>query len=116
MARSSPQPGQRKRKWPSLHLAGGPCPPSASIRTCSEERGYAGQLLRYYSMRRFVPKLEARLALAVRRMECEPDFEAQVDDGTGAPVLGPDGRRRPGIHLEKLGNLCGRRKVCRKAP
>jgi hypothetical protein len=32
--------------------------------------------------------------LPVRRLECEPGEEAQVDFGTGAPLIGPDGKRR----------------------
>ncbi len=55
------------------------------------EQGYAGS---YYSVRRFVRKLTARLPLPMRRMECVPGFEAQVDYGTGAPVIGADGKRR----------------------
>jgi transposase len=53
--------------------------------------GYAGS---YYSVRRFVQKLEAHLPLPFRRMECAPGFEAQVDYGTGAPIIGSDGKRR----------------------
>jgi transposase len=55
------------------------------------EHGYSGS---YYSVRRFVHKLEARLPWPMRRMECAPGFEAQVDYGTGAPVVGPDHKRR----------------------
>jgi transposase len=57
----------------------------------TSEQGYTGS---YYSVRRFVQKLEARLPLPMRRMECEPGFEAQVDYGTGAPVIDADGKRR----------------------
>jgi len=32
--------------------------------------------------------------LPFRRMECEPGAEAQVDFGTAAPVLTPEGKRR----------------------
>ena len=32
--------------------------------------------------------------LPFRRLECGPGDEAQVDFGTGAPVVGPDGKRR----------------------
>lgn len=53
--------------------------------------GYTGS---YYSVRRFVLKLERRTALPVRRMECEPGDEAQVDFGKGASIIGPDGKRR----------------------
>ncbi len=55
------------------------------------QHGYSGS---YYSVRRFVRKLEARLPLPMRRMECAPGFEAQVDYGTGAPIIAPDGKRR----------------------
>jgi transposase len=48
----------------------------------------------YYSVRRFVSKLEEHLELPFRRMECEPGEEAQVDFGTGAPLERPDGRRQ----------------------
>ncbi len=55
------------------------------------DHGYVGS---YYSVRRFVKKLEAHLPLPFRRMECAPGFEAQVDYGTGAPIIGSDGKRR----------------------
>ena len=45
-------------------------------------------------MRRFVQRLGADAPLPFRRMECGPGEEAQVDFGTGAPVVTPDGKRR----------------------
>jgi transposase len=48
----------------------------------------------YYSVRRFVHRLEPARGLPFRRLECEPGDEAQVDFGTGAPVVEPDGKRR----------------------
>jgi transposase len=48
----------------------------------------------YYSVRRFVHRLEPTRELPFRRLECGPGDEAQVDFGTGAPVVGPDGKRR----------------------
>jgi transposase len=48
----------------------------------------------YDSVKRFVRKLGAAVPLPFRRMECPPGQEAQVDFGTGAPILGADGRRR----------------------
>jgi transposase len=48
----------------------------------------------YYSVRRFVQKLTARIPLPMRRMECVAGFEAQVDYGTVASLVQPDGRRR----------------------
>jgi transposase len=55
------------------------------------EHGFTGS---YYSVRRFVRRLGAKAELPFRRMECGPGEEAQVDFGTGAPVVGPDGKRR----------------------
>src|SRR5690606_12298563 len=48
----------------------------------------------YDSVRRYLLRLGQVRALPFRRMECEPGAEAQVDFGTGAPLVGPDGRRR----------------------
>ncbi len=55
------------------------------------DHGYAGS---YYAVRRFVHRLEVAHDLPFRRIECDPGDEAQVDFGTGAPVIGPDGKRR----------------------
>jgi transposase len=48
----------------------------------------------YDSVRRLLKKRGATRPVPFRRMESPPGFEAQVDFGTGAPVIGPDGRRR----------------------
>jgi transposase len=48
----------------------------------------------YFSVRRFVHRLEPTQELPFRRLECGPGEEAQVDFGTGAPIIGPDGKRR----------------------
>jgi transposase len=58
---------------------------------CSDVPGFTAG---YDSVKRFVRKLGARRALPLRRLECPPGMEAQVDFGTGAPVIGPDGKRR----------------------
>jgi len=55
------------------------------------EHGFTGS---YYSVRRFVRHLEETLELPFRRLECAPGEEAQVDFGTGAPLVLPDGSRR----------------------
>jgi transposase len=55
------------------------------------DQGFQGS---YYCVRRFVRRLERTQELPFRRIECEPGDEAQVDFGTGAPVVGPDGKRR----------------------
>lgn len=50
----------------------------------------------YYSVRRFVSQLQAKQPLPVRRMETAAGEEAQIDFGTGAPVIDEDGNvRRP---------------------
>jgi transposase len=52
----------------------------------------------YYSVRRFVARLNKKSALPFRRLETLPGEEAQVDFGTGAPVRTPQGKtRRPWI-------------------
>jgi transposase len=55
------------------------------------EHGYAGS---YYSVRRFASKLAERLELPFRRLESGPGEEAQVDFGSGAPLVNGDGPRR----------------------
>lgn len=57
----------------------------------SSEHGFHGS---YYTVRRFVRRLEPVQELPFRRLECEPGEEAQVDFGTGAPVYTTDGKRR----------------------
>jgi transposase len=49
---------------------------------------------KYHSVRRYVQKLNRTSPLPFRRMECEPGAEAQIDFGTAAPVIQPDGKRR----------------------
>jgi transposase len=56
-----------------------------------DEYGFAGS---YYSVRRFVKRLRDDDPVPFRRMECMPGDEAQVDFGSGAPVIRPDGTRR----------------------
>ena len=55
------------------------------------EHGFGAK---YHSVRRFVARLGKNRPLPFRRMECAPGEEAQIDFGTGAPIIGPDGRRR----------------------
>lgn len=53
-----------------------------------------GIAVSYYSVRRFVRKLGGAQPLPFRRLECGPGEEAQVDFGTGAPVVTAAGKRR----------------------
>ena len=55
------------------------------------DHGFTGS---YYAIRRFVRQLEADLELPFRRIECEPGEEAQLDFGTGAPIVDSEGHRR----------------------
>lgn len=56
-----------------------------------EEHGFAGS---YWSVMRFVRRLGSVRELPFRRLECEAGEEAQVDFGSGAPVVTREGRRR----------------------
>ena len=49
---------------------------------------------RYWSVRRFVQKVSGGGQLPMRRMEVDPGQEAQVDFGSGAPIVTADGKRR----------------------
>ena len=44
----------------------------------------------YQSVQRFVRRLRSTTPLPFRRMECEPGEEAQIDFGTGAPIITPE--------------------------
>jgi len=55
------------------------------------EHGFTGS---YDSVKRFVRQLGRSRPLPMRRMECAAGEEAQVDFGSGAPVVGADGKRR----------------------
>jgi len=48
----------------------------------------------YDSVRRFIQRLGASRPLPMRRLECAAGEEVQVDFGTGAPILLPDGKKR----------------------
>jgi transposase len=61
------------------------------LQDLTSDHGYLGS---YYSVRRFVQKLEKTTELPFRRMESGPGEEVQVDFGTGAPLIGADGKRR----------------------
>jgi transposase len=48
----------------------------------------------YYSVRRFVKHLTDNKPIPFRRIECMPGDESQIDFGTGALVVRPDGKRK----------------------
>jgi len=55
------------------------------------EQGFEGK---YWSVRRYVARLAAGHELPMRRMETSAGEEAQIDFGSGAPIMTPEGRRR----------------------
>jgi transposase len=87
-------------------LSASECEPFRDVILAKLEQGLCGQRIwqdlvsehgftaRYHSVRRFVKRLGATLPLPFRRLECGPGEEAQVDFGTAAWILGPDGKRR----------------------
>ena len=69
------------------------------------DHGFAGE---YQAVQRFVRQLKACAPVPFVRMESEPGAEAQIDFGQGAPVIGPDGKRkRP--HLFRIVLSCSRK-------
>ena len=63
------------------------------------EHGFAGS---YYSVRRFVRRLGQSQPLPFRRMETAPGQEAQVDFGTGAPIITDQGKRRKSVSVHSI--------------
>ncbi len=55
------------------------------------DHGFSGS---YYSVRRYVARLQAKTELPFRRIETLPGEEAQVDFGTGAVVIDHRGKKR----------------------
>jgi len=55
------------------------------------EHGFEGK---YFSVRRFVASLNQVKPLPFRRMEVAAGQEAQIDFGTGAPIIDENGKRR----------------------
>lgn len=65
-----------------------------SIKRIHQDLAAEGIAVHYDSLRRYVRRLSHRRPLPFRRMECEAGEEAQVDFGSGATLLMPDGKRR----------------------
>jgi transposase len=80
-----------------------------SARRIHQDLGGDASGVGYDSVRRFIQRLGRKRALPFRRMECEAGAEAQVDFGTGAPVIGADGKRRK-AHVFRI-NLSYSRKA-----
>lgn len=73
----------------------------SATRIRQDLRDELGIEVSYYSVRRFVRKLTGARPLPFRRMECDAGAEAQVDFGTGAPVIAADGKRRK-VHVFRI--------------
>ncbi len=69
------------------------------------EKGFGGG---YDSVKRYVRKLGNDAELPFRRMEALPGTECQVDYGTGAWIIGTDGKRRK-THLFRVVLSCSRK-------
>jgi len=70
----------------------------SAIRIHQDLRDEPGFEASYYSVRRFVARLNKTSELPFRRLETPPGEEGQIDFGTGAPVRTPEGKtRRPWI-------------------
>jgi transposase len=117
----APEPGQGS-KWaisitgseqskPAISITGSPgrqslCGPFREVIIGKLDQGLSAQRIwqdlvadhgfgaGYQSVQRFVRYLRAKTPLPFRRMECEPGQEAQIDFGTGAPIITAEGQRR----------------------
>lgn len=65
-----------------------------SVQRIHQDLAAEGVAVSYDSVRRYLRRLGHVRPLPFRRMECAAGEEAQVDFGTGAPILGGDGKRR----------------------
>jgi transposase len=65
-----------------------------TARRIHQDLGGAASGVGYDSVRRFIQRLGRTRPLPFRRMECAPGEEAQVDFGSGAAVVTPEGKRR----------------------
>lgn len=103
------QPNGPESAKPDPRLSRGPssaCEPYRATILEKLEAGLEGQRIyqdlvsdhgfeaSYSSVRRFVAQLRGSRELPFRRLETEAGQEAQVDFGSGAPVVTSDGRRR----------------------
>jgi transposase len=77
------------RQWIAARLAEG-----LTYQRIQQDLAAAGVAVHYDSLRRFCRRLAPRRMLPVRRMECGPGEEAQIDFGSGAPIVSADGKRR----------------------
>ena len=65
-----------------------------SLKRIHQDLAAEGFTVHYDALRRYVRRLGRVRPLPFRRLECSPGEEAQVDFGSGAPLVGADGKRR----------------------
>jgi transposase len=87
-------PGPASQCVPYRELIAAKLVENLSYQRIQQDLADAGITVHYDSLRRFCRRLVRRRALPVRRIEREPGDEAQVDFGSGAPIISPDGKRR----------------------
>ena len=106
---TNPPPGSGPSPGGGASSASGPeslCQPLAEIIEVKLAQGLSGVRIwqdlvadhdfagSYDSVKRYLRRLGRCRPLPFRRMECLPGQEAQVDLGTGAPIISPQGKRR----------------------
>ena len=87
-------PGPASQCVPYRELIAAKLVENLSYQRIQQDLADAGITVHYDSLRRFCRRLVRRRALPVRRIEREPGDEAQVDFGSGMPIISPDGKRR----------------------
>lgn len=107
--RPNPPTGSSDQNQPNPPAGSGPPSKAESFREViieGLERGLSSQRIwqdlktecgfdgGYDSVKRYARRLRSTTPLPFRRMECDPGDEAQIDFGTGAPVITPEGKRR----------------------
>lgn len=94
-------PGSGRRSWcePYRKVIEAKLRQGLSAHRIWQDLGGDGFEGSYQSVKRFCRRLKATNPLPFRRMECLPGQEAQIDFGTGAPVVPADGTRRRKTHV-----------------
>ena len=91
---SSSPAGPASKCEPFRELISAQVAEGLSARRIHQDLGGDACGIGYDSVRRFVRRLGRTRPLPFRRLECGAGEEAQVDFGTGAPVITSEGKRR----------------------
>jgi transposase len=87
-------PGPASKCEPLRELIAAKVSEGLTARRIHQDLGGDAAGIGYDSVRRFIQRLGRTRPLPFRRMECAPGEEAQVDFGSGAPVVTAEGKRR----------------------